>query len=389
MSVKIHEEMAAGGGERMGSDVDSLMMARALEIAARGIGRVSPSPLVGCVIVSPSGAVVGEGYYLYEGVKHAETLALEQAGERARGATAYVSLEPHAHYGRTPPCTDALIEARIARVVASIEDPNPKVAGMGFTYLRSSGVEVETGLLAAEATRLNEAYLHFVRTGLPFVHLKLATSLDGRIATRTGDSRWITGEASRSRVHELRHQYDAVLIGSGTARADDPLLTDRSGRPRRRPLTRVVLDGALTLSEDSKLAATAGEAPVIVYTSDAADPSKSSALIARGVEVVQHESGGRDLLQVLENLAARSLQSVLIEGGATVAGAFLEAGLVDKVSFFIAPLIIGGRTAPAAVGGTGAQRIVDAVRLESTEVARHGEDVEITGVPLRKRTGAT
>jgi diaminohydroxyphosphoribosylaminopyrimidine deaminase / 5-amino-6-(5-phosphoribosylamino)uracil reductase len=387
--VKIHEEMAAAGAERSGSDVDSLMMVRALEIAARGVGQVSPSPLVGCVIVSASGVIVGEGHYLYDGVKHAETLALEQAGSRARGGTAYISLEPHAHYGRTPPCTDALIEAHIARVVVSIEDPNPKVSGRGFAHLRSSGIEVETGLVAAEAARLNEAYLHSMRTGLPFVHLKLATSLDGRIATRTGDSRWITGEASRSRVHELRHRYDAVLIGSGTARADDPFLTDRSGRPRRRPSTRVVLDGTLALSEDSKLAATAREAPVIVYTSDAADRSKSLALAARGVEVLPLASGGRDLRLVLENLAARSVQSILIEGGATVAGAFLEAGLVDKVTFFIAPLIIGGLTAPSAVGGMGAQRIVDAVRLERMEVARHGEDVEITGYPLRKRTGAT
>ena len=211
-------------------------------------GQVSPSPLVGCVIVSRQGEIVGEGFYLYEKLKHAETLALEQAGELARGATAYVSLEPHAHQGRTPPCTEALIHAGISRVVGAIEDPNPLVSGKGFADLRAAGLEVQTGLLAREATRLNEKYIHTIRHTRPFVHLKLACSLDGKIATRTGDSRWITGTQSRARVQELRHQADAILIGAGTAAADDPLLTDRSGRPRRRPLVRVVLDKNLCLT---------------------------------------------------------------------------------------------------------------------------------------------
>ena len=180
-------------------------MRRALELAARGLGQVSPSPLVGCVIVSESGEIVGEGFYIYENLKHAETIALEQAGAQARGATAYVTLEPHAHYGRTPPCTEALIRAGIARVVVPIEDPNPLVSGKGFAHLRAAGVEVQTGLLEREAARLNEAYIHSMRHARPFIHLKLACSLDGKIATRTGDSRWITGEESRARVQELRH----------------------------------------------------------------------------------------------------------------------------------------------------------------------------------------
>ncbi|HKS29420.1 MAG TPA: bifunctional diaminohydroxyphosphoribosylaminopyrimidine deaminase/5-amino-6-(5-phosphoribosylamino)uracil reductase RibD, partial [Pyrinomonadaceae bacterium] len=193
------------------------MMRRALQLAARGVGQVSPSPLVGCVIVDSGNDVAGEGFYLYDGVKHAETLALEEAGGRAKDGTAYVSLEPHAHHGRTPPCTDALIEAGIRRVVSSIEDPNPKVSGKGFAHLRRAGLEVQTGVLAREAERLNEKYIHFMRRGRPFVHLKMAVSLDGRTATRTGDSRWITGESARRRVHQLRHEHDAILIGAGTA----------------------------------------------------------------------------------------------------------------------------------------------------------------------------
>ncbi len=240
-------------------------MRRALALAAKGIGQVSPGPLVGCVIVSPSGEVVGEGFYVYENLKHAETYALEQAGERARGATAYVSLEPHAHHGRTPPCTDALINAGVSRVISPIEDPNPKVSGKGFAHLHAAGVDVAVGLLARQARQLNEKYLHFMATERPFVHLKLAASLDGKIATRTGESQWITGPESRARVHELRYEYDAILVGAGTALADDPLLTDRSGKPRRRPLARVLLDESLKIPVNAKLVATAGDAPVIIF----------------------------------------------------------------------------------------------------------------------------
>jgi len=354
-------------------------MRRALELAAQGTGQVSPSPLVGCVIADARGAVVGAGFYLYEQIKHAETLALEQAGARARGATAYVSLEPHAHQGRTPPCTTALIEAGIQRVVAPIEDANPLVAGRGFAQLRAAGIEVQTGLLAHEAARLNEKYLHAMRHARPFVHLKLATSLDGRIATRTGDSRWITGTQSRARVHELRHEYDAILVGAGTVAADDPLLTDRSGLPRRRPLVRVVLDDRLQISPQTQLAEAARTTPVIVFTSENADERAAVALTDCGVEVVRLPQGARDLNAVLAHLYRRELQSVLVEGGATVAGRFLDAALVNKISFFIAPLIIGGRDARPAVAGTGAQLVADATRLRDVEITQHEEDVEITG----------
>src|SRR6185503_1583977 len=224
------------------TDTDRRMMMRALDLALKGVGQVSPGPLVGCVVVGATGEIVGEGFYVFEEIKHAETIALDVAGERARGGTAYVSLEPHAHHGRTSPCTDALIAAGIKRVVAPIEDLNPKVSGKGFAHLRAAGIQVETGLMREEAARVNEAYLHYMSTGLPFMHLKLAVTLDGKIATRTGDARWITGPEARTRAHELRHDYDAILVGAGTVNSDDPLLTDRSGLPRRRPLVRVVLD---------------------------------------------------------------------------------------------------------------------------------------------------
>ena len=332
------------------------MMARALELARRGIGQVSPGPLVGCVIVSSAGEIVGEGFYLFEELNHAETIALAQAGEKARGGTAYVSLEPHAHHGRTPPCTDALLAAGIKRVVAPIEDLNPKVSGKGFAHLRAKGVEVQTGLLADEATQINEAYLHFMRTGLPFVHLKLAISLDGKIATRTGDSRWVSGPESLARTHELRHEYDTIMIGSGTAALDDPVLTDRSGLPRRRALVRVVVGDRSRLSPESQLVRTASEGvPLLVL--------------------------GGDLHSILKELADRSLQSVLIEGGARLAGEFVDAGLVNKVTFFVAPKLVGGAAAPGAIGGMGVEKMAGALELERVRVVQRGKDLEISGYP--------
>jgi diaminohydroxyphosphoribosylaminopyrimidine deaminase/5-amino-6-(5-phosphoribosylamino)uracil reductase len=367
------------------TDTDRRMMARALDLAAKGVGQVSPGPLVGCVVVSATGEIVGEGFYVFEDIKHAETIALEVAGEKARGGTAYVSLEPHAHYGRTAPCTDALIAAGIKRVVAPIEDLNPKVSGKGFAHLRAAGVIVETGLLRDEAAQVNEAYLHYMSTRLPFVHVKLAVSLDGKIATRTGDSRWITGPDARARAHELRHQYDAILVGAGTVTNDDPLLTDRSGLPRRRPLVRVVLDENLRLSAESQLATTTSEAPVIVF-GDPESPG-TAALRGQGVEIVNLKR--RDLNSVLRELASRSLQSVLVEGGSTIAGEFLEAGLVNKVTFFIAPKIVGGVEAPSAIGGTGVDAMAEALELEQVAVVQRGKDIEVTGYPRTAKGSPT
>jgi diaminohydroxyphosphoribosylaminopyrimidine deaminase/5-amino-6-(5-phosphoribosylamino)uracil reductase len=316
-------------------------------------------------------------------VKHAETLALEQAGERARGGTAFVSLEPHAHQGRTSPCTEALINAGIKRVVAPIEDPNPKVSGSGFARLRQAGIEVSTGCMAEEATRLNEAYIHFMRTDRPFVHLKMAVSLDGKVATASGDSRWITGELARAQVHELRHQNDAIMIGGRTARIDDPLLTDRSGKKRRRPLVRVVIEQYLRISPQSQLAQTTGAAPVIIFACEDPEADTVNALQTQGVEVVVQDSA-LDLNSVLEELGKRSIQTVLVEGGPSLAGLLIEAGLVNKVTFFVAPIIIGGQDAPSAIGGSGAERIADALQLEQVEVRQHGRDLEVTGYPKSK-----
>jgi diaminohydroxyphosphoribosylaminopyrimidine deaminase/5-amino-6-(5-phosphoribosylamino)uracil reductase len=384
------------------TETDRRMMARALELAKRGVGQVSPGPLVGCVIVSPAGEVVGEGYYIFEELNHAETIALAAAGEKARGGTAYVSLEPHAHHGRTPPCTDALLAAGIKRVVAPIEDLNPKVSGKGFAHLREAGLEVQTGLLADEATQLNEAYLHYMRTTRPFVHLKFAMSLDGKIATRTGDSRWVTGPEARARVHELRHAYDAILVGAGTVLQDDPLLTDRSGLSRRRQLVRVVLDDKVRLSPESKLATTTAESPVLVVGRakgrDLTDKEVKGllekglldkgllqkGLLDKGVEILDLDP--INLLQVLDTLGRRSLQSVLVEGGAAIAGAFIDANLVNKVSAFIAPKIVAGAEAPTAISGKGVERMADALELERITVVQHGRDVEITGYPAGQTT---
>ena len=358
--------------------MDERLSRRALELAAEGCALVSPNPLVGCVIVSPSGDVVGEGTYRYDQVTHAEVIALQQAGERARGGTAYVSLEPHSHYGKTSPCTEALINAGIARVVAPIDDPNPLVSGKGFEVLRQAGIEVETGILAGEAARLNEKFICWHKKGRPFVHLKLAMSLDGRISLNRSVSTALSSEGAIKRVHEFRHEHDAILVGGNTAFVDDPSLTDRSGLDRRRPLVRVILDNRLRLPVGSKLVGTAREVPTLVV-SNSGDIEKINALGNRGVEVIDRDA--RDLAAVLAALRDREIQSVLVEGGTEVAGAFRDAGLIDKLSLMIAPMIIGGADAPLAFGGKGAGDIARSTRLKDISVTRHGQDFEISGYP--------
>ncbi|MBX3290457.1 MAG: bifunctional diaminohydroxyphosphoribosylaminopyrimidine deaminase/5-amino-6-(5-phosphoribosylamino)uracil reductase RibD [Acidobacteria bacterium] len=350
-----------------------------LELAAKGVGLVSPNPLVGCVIVSTDGEVVGEGTYVKDNVTHAEAIALGQAGEKAKGGTAYVSLEPHDHHGKTPPCTEALINAGIKRVVVPIEDPNPLVSGSGFERLRNAGVEVVTGILAEEASRLNEKFICWHKKGRPFVHLKLAMSLDGRISLTDSVSTALSGDDARKRVQELRHEHDAILVGSTTALVDNPALTDRSGMPRRRPLVRVILDNNLRLPLTGKLAVTAKETPTLVMT-NCLDIEKIKPLQDAGVEVVPVTEGARNLAGVLEELKKREIQSVLVEGGTAVAGAFVDAGLVDKLTFIMAPIIIGGQ-APAAIGGKGVESLADALRLKDVTVTHHGADIEVTGYP--------
>jgi len=360
------------------NETDVLHISRAVELAGRGVGLVSPSPLVGCVIVSEDGEVVGEGTYVRDNVVHAELIALERAGSKAAGGTAYVSLEPHDHHGKTPPCTEALINAGIKRVVCPIEDPNPLVSGKGFQRLRDAGIEVSVGLLAEEATRLNEKFICWHKKGRPFVHLKLAMSLDGRISLKNSVSTALSGEAARKRVQELRHEHDAILVGSNTAITDNPSLTDRSGLPRRRPLARIVLDNRLRLPLDSTLATTTDEAPTIVFTNNI-DPDDVFSLTDKGVQVIPVEGGARNIGGFLEELKKLEIQSVLVEGGTEVAGAAIEAGVVDKVTFIISPIIIGGYDAPVAIGGKGADTLADAFRLTNIEITLHGEDIEITG----------
>ncbi|MGQ0543665.1 MAG: bifunctional diaminohydroxyphosphoribosylaminopyrimidine deaminase/5-amino-6-(5-phosphoribosylamino)uracil reductase RibD [Blastocatellia bacterium] len=363
------------------TDIFELQMSRkALELASRGFGLVSPNPLVGCVIVSESGEIVGEGTYIKDAVNHAEVIALEKAGERARGGTAYVSLEPHDHHGKTPPCTEALISAGIKLVVCPIEDPNPLVSGKGFERLRNAGIEVVTGIIADEASRLNEKFICWHKKQRPFVHLKLAMSLDGRISLNKSVSTALSADEARYRVQEIRHEHDAILVGANTAVIDNPSLTDRSGKPRRRPLVRVVLDNRLRLPVDSILAGTTDSVPTLVFSS-CIDPDLTLPLAEVGVEVIPVEKGSRNLPAVLEELKRREIQSVLVEGGTGVAGAFVDARLVDKVTFIVSPLIIGGHDAPVAIGGKGSLDISSALKLRDIEILRHGDDFEITGYP--------
>lgn len=362
------------------TDHDIELTRRSLTLAAAGVGLVSPNPLVGCVIVSPNGEVVGEGTYVYDQVTHAEALALKQAGERAQGATAYISLEPHSHHSKTAPCTEALINAGIRRVVCPIEDPNPLVSGRGFQALKDAEIEVLTGILSEQASRLNEAFICWHQKKRPFVHLKLATSIDGRISLSETVSTALSSDSALSRVQSLRHLHDAILIGGNTAAVDDPLLTDRSGKHRRRSLVRVVLDNRLRLSLRSRLVKSSKDVPLIIFT-NSRESEKISALREQGVEVIESAMGGRDLTAVLEELKLRDIQSVLVEGGSEVAGSFCDERLVDKLTFIAAPIVIGGREAPSAIGGAGASNLSDAIQLSDINVERLGSDIEITGYP--------
>ncbi len=342
---------------------DERMMRRALVLAARGLGETTPNPAVGCV-VARDGRVVGEGFHARAGGPHAEAAALLEAGARARGATLYVTLEPCAHHGRTPPCAPLVRDSGVARVVAATRDPHPLVAGRGLALLRRAGVAVETGLLAAEAARLNERFLSWARRGRPFVLLKVASTLDGRIATAAGRSKWITSAPQRRQARWLRRLHDAVLVGIGTALADDPLLLPS---PRtRRPFLRVVLDSRLRLPPRSRLARSAAPRTPVLALCCAPSPSRRRDLERAGVEVavVQEEGGRVSVPAVLGALAARGVTSLMVEGGGEVLGSFLAARLLDQVALFRAPLLLGGRGSRPGFGGEDPLRIQDALRLE-------------------------
>lgn len=358
-----------------GARDDERYMTEALALARRGLGRTSPNPAVGALVVR-SGRIVGRGYHRRAGGPHAEVLALREAGARARGATLYVTLEPCIHTGRTGPCVPLVLDAGVRRVVVGAVDPNPRVRGGGIRRLRASGVEVVTGVLGGECRRLNEHFEKHVTTGLPFVALKLATTLDGRIATRSGDSRWVTGEAARRRVHELRDRFDAVLVGSETVIRDDPRLTCRI-RGGRDPL-RVVLDGRLRASESARVFA--GDGRVRLYTM-AERSAKACRLGARGV-VVRRGGGDRSgsLRRVLRDLGADGVTSVLVEGGARVAARALRDGLVDRLILFVAPKLVGGDGRPLAAE-LGVRRMRDALLVADLTIERVGRDWLVEGRP--------
>ena len=358
-------------------------MCRALELAERGRGRVEPNPLVGAVVVRED-RVIGEGWHEKFGQAHAEVNALRQAGESARGSTLYVTLEPCCHFGKTPPCTEAVIGAGVRRVVASMLDPFPQVAGQGVSRLREAGIDVEVGVgevgdLAAR--RLNAPYLKRLRTGRPWVHAKWAMTLDGKIATRTGQSKWITGEPARARVHELRGRMDAIIIGRGTLVADDPLLTARPPGPRT--AVRVVLTAtANEMPISSQLLQTVAAAPVLVVTTDTS-LNHLSAWRDRGAEVIGLSAGpdGKlDVKSVLTELGRRGMSNVLVEGGAATLGSFWDAGEIDEIHAFIAPKIIGGSEAPSPVGGRGVAELSQAWTTAKWHFELQGDDLLIHGI---------
>ncbi len=374
--------------------LDEQYMRRVLDLARAGVGLVSPNPAVGAVVVDASGREIGSGTHTYDGLKHAEVLALEQAGDRVRGATLYLNLEPCSYQGRTGPCAEAVIAAGISRVVCSMEDPNPQVAGQGFAKLRAAGIKVEVGLFEAEAKRLNESFAKFIRFRKPLVTLKSAMTLDGKIAdatkpgTEPGSAtsategarsgyHWITGEIARAHVQQLRHQSDAIMAGVGTVMADDPLLTDRSGRPRRRKLLRVILDTYLRIPIASRVVQTA-ENDVLVLCSTAEEPPRK-ALEAKGIRVEQISAtadGRPDFAAIVRRLGELEITSLLIEGGALVNGAALGSGEVDKVFLYYAPKIFGEGGVPFLAGES---LHGEAQRVQRFELHRFGQDFAVEG----------
>ena len=352
-------------------------MRRALRLAQKGRGRTSPNPMVGAVLVK-EGRVVGEGYHSKAGEAHAEIVALQQAGDRARGATLYLNLEPCAHFGKTPPCAPQVIEAGVKCVVLGMEDPNPLVKGKGIERMRVAGLEIEIGILEEECRRLNEAFCKYIVRKEPFVMLKVAATLDGKIATRHGDSKWISGEASRRFVHRLRDQVDGVLVGIGTVLRDDPQLTVRI-KGGRDPY-RIVLDSQLRIPEEAKVI---GVSPskAIIATSALAPKDKMEKLEKRGVRILildSHE-GKINLKSCLSKLGEIEMTSLLVEGGSQVNGSFLDEGLIDKLLFFLSPKLLGDHQALEIFAGRGVTRLEEAVAIKKIKTRRIGEDILLEG----------
>ncbi len=362
-------------------------MRRALELAQKGVGHTNPNPMVGCVVVK-DGRIISEGWHEEYGGFHAERNALLQCREDPAGADLYVTLEPCCHTGKTPPCTDIIIEKGIGRVFVGSLDPNPLVNGGGIRILTEAGIPVQTGILAEECERLNEVFYHYMRTKLPFLVMKYAMSLDGKIACETGDSKWVTGEAARRHVHGLRNRYMGIMVGIGTVLQDDPLLSCRI-EDGKDPI-RIICDSSLRIPMDSRIVQTAGEIPTImVCTQEACDSRKTQEKMGMlrdiGIQVLPTEGGvGVNLKQLMSKLGEQGIDSILLEGGSTLNASALRNGIVDKVYAYISNKLIGGVDAPTPIGGIGADRIGDAVQLANVSIRSMEEDICICGYPVYK-----
>jgi len=352
-------------------------MKRALRLAEKGRGRTSPNPMVGALLVK-DGKVVGEGHHVKAGADHAEIIALRQAGEEARGATLYLNLEPCTHYGKTPPCAPAVIQAKVKRVVIGMEDPNPLVRGRGVESLKGAGIDVDVGILEKECRGLNEAFCKYIIKKEPFVILKVATTLDGKIAARDGDSKWISGEISRRFVHRMRDQADGVVVGIGTVLRDDPMLTARIKKGR--DPYRIILDSRLRIPEGAKVIENSPSKAIIV-TTELAARDRVEKLEKKGVRIliVDSKEGRVDLKACLSKLGEMGMMSLLVEGGSRINGAFLNEGLIDKIFLFLSPKLIGDGEAPGIFGGIGKRALREAILLNKINVKRIGEDILVEG----------
>lgn len=368
--------------------VDYRQMERALQLAKKGLGHTSPNPMVGAVITDEKGNIMGEGYHQKAGTPHAEVHALNAAGDRAIGGTLYVNLEPCSHYGRTPPCTEAIIQSGINKVVVGMVDPNPLVAGRGLKILADHGIQVVTGVMEREAKELNKAFIKYITTGRPFVTLKVAMTLDGKIAATTGDSKWITGEPAREKVHLLRHQVDAIMVGINTVLVDNPSLTTRLKNGEGKDPVRVILDSKLRLPLDSNLVVQESAAKTLVITGQGCSTQKKQLLVERGVEVVEGplKDGVVDLAWTLEWLGEKAgVTHLLLEGGSEVIFSAIKEEVIDELWWFVAPKIIGGKTAPTPVGGAGIELMKNAYQVDNMTMEKVGEDILIVGYPVRGR----
>ncbi|MBM7621290.1 diaminohydroxyphosphoribosylaminopyrimidine deaminase/5-amino-6-(5-phosphoribosylamino)uracil reductase [Bacillus tianshenii] len=358
---------------------DRYYMNVAIDLAGKAAGQTSPNPVVGSVVVK-DGEIVGFGAHLKAGEAHAEVHAIRMAGEKVIGSTVYVTLEPCSHHGRTPPCSDLLISSQVKRVVIASVDPNPLVAGSGIKKLKSAGIIVDVGVCEAEALALNDVFFHYIKTKKPYVTLKTASSLDGKTATYTKDSKWITGEEARMDVHRYRHRHDAILVGVGTVIADDPSLTTRLPNGGKNPV-RIILDTHLRTPIDARVL-TDEEAPTWIITGARADEKKIEALINQQVKVMKLPTEEIKIDNLLTLLGDRGITSLFVEGGATVNGSFLEAGAINQVITYIAPKLIGGALAPTMIGGSGFRSMGVSMNLTIKDITMIGQDIKIISVPL-------